>query len=348
MLYNLYCKGLAFVGCALILGACQSNGGTQEAFFATLPADESLAAISTSEPPTVLPTRTSTATATPLPTQTDTPTATNTLLPTDTPTATATATPERFVDHYNLNRPIAPQGVDEVDRTYPYGDTQGGRRETHHGVEFVNPRGTPVLAAARGEVVFAGSDSQTLVGPQFNFYGNVVILEHRFPSPEGNIIYTVYAHIDRVDVEEGQALEQGDRVGIVGDTGIAEGPHLHFEVRVGDPFEYGSTRNPDLWLFPKPQTGTLAGRIVDSNSDLVHGMTVQIRRPVDTPILYYGFSYADDTVNGSVSWNENFTRGDLRAADYEVFISNPNGRVLFRDIVTIESGKTTWVDIQFP
>ena len=220
--------------------------------------------------------------------------------------------------------------------------------DPHHGVEFFNPRGAPVLAAGPGEVVFADSDSEILIGPEFDFYGNVVIVDHGFTTPGGLTVFTVYAHLDRISVESGQRVETGDRIGNVGDTGVAEGPHLHFEVRRGDPFDYHATVNPDLWLFPKPGTGALAGRVTNSDGDVLEGVEIQIRRTVDNPILFYAYSYTGNGVNSAVSWGENFTRGDLRSGEYEVFVSSSNGRVLFSEIVDIVNAATTWVAIELP
>jgi murein DD-endopeptidase MepM/ murein hydrolase activator NlpD len=59
-----------------------------------------------------------------------------------------------------------------------------------------------------------------------NGYGNVVVLNH------GNDKQTLYAHLSRMDVRKGQRIEQGQRLGAVGATGWATGPHLHFEFRV--------------------------------------------------------------------------------------------------------------------
>jgi murein DD-endopeptidase MepM/ murein hydrolase activator NlpD len=64
-----------------------------------------------------------------------------------------------------------------------------------------------------------------------NGYGNVVQLLH------GNGKTTVYAHLSRIDVRQGQRVEQGQRIGAVGATGWATGPHLHFEFRINGQFQ---------------------------------------------------------------------------------------------------------------
>jgi murein DD-endopeptidase MepM/ murein hydrolase activator NlpD len=88
----------------------------------------------------------------------------------------------------------------------------------HLGVDFGAPTGTPVRSVGDAVVSFAG---------QQNGYGNVVQLQH-----SGNRM-TVYAHLSRIDVRQGQHIEQGTRIGAVGATGWATGPHLHFEFKLG-------------------------------------------------------------------------------------------------------------------
>jgi murein DD-endopeptidase MepM/ murein hydrolase activator NlpD len=88
----------------------------------------------------------------------------------------------------------------------------------HRGVDYAAPQGTPVRTVGDGVVEFAGWQ---------NGYGNVVHIEH------GNNKSTLYAHLSQIDVRRGQRVEQGQRVGAVGATGWATGPHLHFEFRVG-------------------------------------------------------------------------------------------------------------------
>lgn len=320
---------------------------------------------------TPTPTLTPTITPSPTPTVTATPTQTLTATATATPTATGTATativigtlptqaqatgespptwtppPDdpatRLNDHYRLSRPIADSGVNWVDRTYPYGSTAGGRLQVHHGVEFVNPRGTPVLAAADGVVVHAGNDASALYGPYTSYYGNLVVIQHDFTAPEGLPVFTLYGHLDRVEVETGQRVSQGNSIGKVGDSGIAQGPHLHFEVRVGSPFDFSATRNPELWIRPYFKFGTLAGRVVDAGGAVLRDVTIQVR---STDIQRYAFSYADDSVNSDPAFGENFVLGDLPANYYEVSVTD-NGRVRFRETIYVYPNRTTWIEVQ--
>lgn len=87
----------------------------------------------------------------------------------------------------------------------------------HLGVDYAAPHGTPVRSVGDGEVEFAGWQSG---------FGNVVFVKHR------NHDSTVYAHLSQIDVRKGQKIGQGERLGAVGATGWATGPHLHFEFRV--------------------------------------------------------------------------------------------------------------------
>jgi murein DD-endopeptidase MepM/ murein hydrolase activator NlpD len=87
----------------------------------------------------------------------------------------------------------------------------------HLGVDYAAPTGTAVRAVGDGIVEFAGRQ---------NGYGNMVQIAH------GSDRTTLYAHLSRIDLKVGQRVEQGHRVGAVGATGWATGPHLHFEFRL--------------------------------------------------------------------------------------------------------------------
>ena len=101
-----------------------------------------------------------------------------------------------------------------------------GRRwgRLHAGIDIGAPSGTPIGASKAGTVIYAGRQSG---------YGNVVIIDH------GGGFTTLYAHQSRIAARDGQAVDQGTRIGYVGSTGHSTGPHLHFETRYG-----GSPRNP--------------------------------------------------------------------------------------------------------
>jgi murein DD-endopeptidase MepM/ murein hydrolase activator NlpD len=87
----------------------------------------------------------------------------------------------------------------------------------HLGVDYAAPTGTPVRSVGQGIVDVAGSQGG---------FGNVVMVKH------ANGHTTVYAHLSRIHVKRGQSVMQGQTVGLVGATGWATGPHLHFEFRV--------------------------------------------------------------------------------------------------------------------
>jgi peptidoglycan hydrolase-like protein with peptidoglycan-binding domain len=101
----------------------------------------------------------------------------------------------------------------------PPGDLFGPRGPRFHtGVDYAAPRGTPVAAAAAGIVTYAA--------PLPGGWGKVVTVAH------GADVRTMYAHLFAVRVEVGDRVEAGETVGLVGATGNATGPHLHFEVRI--------------------------------------------------------------------------------------------------------------------
>jgi murein DD-endopeptidase MepM/ murein hydrolase activator NlpD len=101
-------------------------------------------------------------------------------------------------------------------RGNPFG---GGGAEFHPGQDIAAPHGTPVFAPADGTVVEAGWK---------NGYGQTVVIDH------GNGLTTRYGHLSKIEVVAGQELKRGEGLGLVGSTGRSTGPHLHYEVRLGD------------------------------------------------------------------------------------------------------------------
>lgn len=93
----------------------------------------------------------------------------------------------------------------------------GAKDGPHEGIDLLSPEGTAVRASAAGKVIFAGQ------GPEE--YGLTVILFH------GGRWTTTYSFLSKVTVKEGDEIKAGERVGLVGETGLATEPQLHFEVR---------------------------------------------------------------------------------------------------------------------
>ena len=118
-------------------------------------------------------------------------------------------------------------------------DPFNGRQAFHTGVDFNAPPGSPILAAAGGVVASAERHTE---------YGNMVDIDH------DNGLTTRYAHLSRMSVKVGDVVLKGQKVGELGQTGRATGPHLHFEVR-----EHSVPLNPNRFLsFAKAQEPAVA------------------------------------------------------------------------------------------
>ena len=273
------------------------------------------------------------------------PEATATFIPLSPTTTIPTKIPcdPRVVDfcitdgHFILQRPINSSKNDSVDVTYRYASTANGKRDPHHGVEFLNSYGTPVQAAADGIVLFAGPDVEAVYSPWKIFYGNVVVIQHE------NDLFTLYAHLSKIDVQAGDAVLAGQKIGEVGQSGVATGSHLHFEVRRGNVENYFSTQNPELWLTPERdkrnlQFGTLMLSIIDAASQYQYAELTIARYPnaFEKPEkTFYLDTYVKELANG----DENAAISGLQAGRYRIALKL-NGQ-LYERWVEVQSGKLT-------
>ncbi len=138
------------------------------------------------------------------------------------------------------------------------------RIRAHQGVDYAAPTGTPVHAAGSGRVAFAG---------QRGGYGNVVELTH------ANGVSTVYGHLSRFGrgLHRGMQIEQSQVIGYVGKTGLATGPHLHYEYRVR-----GVHKDPMRIQLPnvEPLPADLLADFLARTDSLVAGLQTAVANPV--------------------------------------------------------------------
>ncbi|KAF1712500.1 hypothetical protein CSC70_03000 [Pseudoxanthomonas kalamensis DSM 18571] len=150
-----------------------------------------------------------------------------------------------------------------------------GKMRMHKGVDYAAARGTPIMAAGDARVKFVG---------QQRGYGNVVILDH------GKGYTTLYAHMSKFGkVRTGQRIPQGTVIGYVGSTGLATGPHLHYEFRVN-----GAHRNPLSITMPPPEP--LAGKELAAFRSYTSSALARIRTVED--VIYAEVPPAKEDAGG--------------------------------------------------
>jgi len=149
------------------------------------------------------------------------------------PTSTGHSTKYRFIwpePNAKVSQPFGPT-------TFWFEPPYGGYKHFHTGIDLVEPFGSPVFAADDGIVAVVGSSGSG--------YGNYVVIAH------AGGFDTLYGHLSSILVRAGQRVTQGTPVGLEGSTGNSTGPHLHFELRVGqkpvDPAPYLPPGGPSAY-----------------------------------------------------------------------------------------------------
>jgi murein DD-endopeptidase MepM/ murein hydrolase activator NlpD len=262
---------------------------------------------------------------------------------------TFTPLPAAEIDHYWLDWAFPPGYNQFYSPNYQFGSTAGGRYRPHHGVDISNPQGSPVIAMATGEVIHAGPDNPTLLGPYNNFYGNsvVILLDRKLATPEGEKdVFLLYGHLSEVHTSRGQQINEGDAVGAVGMTGIAIGPHLHVEVRVGQN-SYMTAVNPALWIRQLPGTGTVAVRLLNVEGRSWVGAKVSLLKYEGQGARWVRTieTYRDEErLRSNPLWGENGAISNLDAGNYYI-AAEINGEKVGQNI-TIQAGSTTFVELR--
>jgi murein DD-endopeptidase MepM/ murein hydrolase activator NlpD len=220
-------------------------------------------------------------------------------------------------DHFFFSRPIAANEINWPLTDYRYGGVFLPE-VVHTGIDIPAPTGTEVLAAGAGKVVWAGYGLFRGVKDPNDPYGLAVTIKHDFGF-QGEVLYTVYGHLQRIDVTVGQHVEPGHVIGLVGQTGKVTGPHLHFEVRVGKN-DFFVSRNPELWLAPPQGWGVLVARIMNTSGYLLDGY-LAIVHSKDEERWWHIKTYGGGAAVSDNYYQENFVLGDLPAGKYEVWIA---------------------------
>jgi hypothetical protein len=206
--------------------------------------------------------------------------------------------------------------MNQPDADYRYGGVFFKPGAVHTGIDIPADLGTTVHAAGAGEVIWAGwglytGDSANKQDP----YGLAIVILHDFGYQDQQL-FTVYAHLDKVYLEPGDRVKIGDPLGTVGETGYTTGPHLHFEVRIGEN-SYFTTSNPELWLVPPQGLGIMVMRITDSYNNPLPDLEVNLRSEV-TRTEWVLNTYPAFGVFGDSYYQENLTLSDLPAGSYTI------------------------------
>ncbi len=302
---------------------------------------------------------------TPIPTETPAPADTPTPAgpPTETPTPTVTPTPvprtvraENVPDytqatpHLWFTRPFTDEFATWGSWYYPYGTNNNGQYLWHRGIDIQNPEGTPIIAVGDGLVVFAERDTARAVGPYTDFYGQAVVIQHNRGitttiEPDKTLpVFTLYGHVSQVLVKEGDTVTTGQPIALVGQEGIALGPHLHLEVRLGEN-NYLATQNPDLWVRPDPGYGIIAGRVVDADGFYVPQQLITLHRAA-TPDKFWRqtWTYPDHRFTFDPGLGETFTFADVKAGEY--IVKTRFDEHNFSVPVTVRDGEISFVLIE--
>lgn len=124
----------------------------------------------------------------------------------------------------------------KASKSSPFGikrSYNGGPVDSYHkGLDFAGAMGSPIYAPADAKVLLTGYEKEGYV-----VHGNCIILDH------GQAVTSIYMHLSKIDVHEGQEVKKGDKIGEVGHTGISTGPHLHWGVYLS-----GFSTEPELFV----------------------------------------------------------------------------------------------------
>ncbi len=257
-------------------------------------------------------------------------------------------------EHFLLARPF-PETRGDV----PLPDSRFGTflkpGKAHLGIDMPAPKGTPILAVADGEVLWAGQGFLFGRPHLEDPYGVAVFLRHDIGWGMYRL-YTLYAHMQTTFVTKGQRVTRGQVIGEVGATGKVTGPHLHLEVRYVHPDSPNPDKalNPELWIAPYLNWGALVGQVRSTTGIYLPNYKVVILPetwPEEVQALWHGYRtlrLRTYTLTPSVEqdplYQENFAVGNLPAGRYRLRIVWWGGP--YEREVIIRPGQVTYFRFQ--
>jgi hypothetical protein len=240
--------------------------------------------------------------------------------------------------HFYFSAPIAAKYPGDPIWDYRYGGILFGPDIIHSGIDLPAPRNAEVLAAGDGTVIWVGYGLYSgELGNLSDPYGLAIAVRHDF-GYKGQMLFTVYAHLEDVKVIVGQHISTGNEIGLVGSSGMTTGPHLHFEVRMGEN-DFWKTLNPELWIAPPQEYGVLVGRVMSTGGTRLDSYTIYLK-DLSSEKQYSVKTYGPLTVNIDEFFNENVVLGDLPAGIYEINI--PYGALNRKETIQILPGQITF------
>lgn len=248
---------------------------TQEPTQKPTPTPESTATPAPTAEPTAAPTVTPEVTATPtaVPTSTPEPSAVPSASPVVTPTPTPTPSPQPVAKPVKLEHDVLDNAETDCIYLFPVPNSREITQEysaEHKAIDIAASSGSPVYAAEDGTVSYVQIWDGSYDTTGMMSYGHMIQIEH----PDGNT--TLYAHLSEINVQQGEKVVRGQRIGRVGSTGNSTGPHLHFEVITSegkaDPAEYLWTM-PGEWIMgyaADTEAGISPTAVGDAGKSVIH------------------------------------------------------------------------------
>lgn len=241
---------------------------------------------------------------------------------------------------FRLNRPV--KNYIQANGSYLYGEPNiNNPAYAHSGIDYLIRYDT-VYSASDGIVYFVGYNPfDTINGYEPGGAGNYIIIQSNWNNKN---LFQFYMHLQKPLVSQNQQVSKNQPIAISGNTGNSTGPHLHFELRLGN-VSYNSSRsrrNPELWCAINGM-GAIYGKIPNApNNTRVDIYPDPKPRPPYTTFSYaLTYNFNDPYIGNDDIYQENYAIGDVKPGTYTITALNG----LYRRIVTVQPDQVINADV---